>query len=133
MNRTWIGAVFLAVAGCHGVTTLPLSSTNCNSADARAPVISASNYDQSCKTDKDCTSVGEGNACDPCSWCPAAAINVSALSKYESDIADGPAGSLDMNGNCNCFGVADPMCCSGTCNVSLSGCPAGGGPDAGSD
>jgi hypothetical protein len=50
--------------------------------------IHASNYDQTCLTNSDCVLVVEGYACGSCSACaPLAAINSSAVSRYEADVA----------------------------------------------
>lgn len=61
-------------------------------ADATAPIIQASDYDQSCAGDSECVEVQVGDACScdfSCALSPAA-INMSALPQYKADVAKVP-------------------------------------------
>ncbi len=106
--------------------------------DASIKLIQASDYDQSCTVDSDCRYIAEGNACTPCAFdCSfAAAINVSALAQYNSDVANTPAVSPEFNGrDCvsGCPSVFGPCCVGGKCQTSpTSQCPAAAA-DAGDD
>jgi hypothetical protein len=96
--------------------------------DATVKLIQASDYDQSCTVDTDCLLISVGNACVPCAFsCPSgAAINVSAQSKYRSDIANTPAVCP-----ANCPNEPDPCCVGGKCQASTTGqCPAADAGDA---
>ena len=85
-------------------------------------VIHASDYDQSCGSDGDCLSVGEGNACDePCAFeCPMATINASSLAAYNADVGRTPA--AHVTSRCNCPSMAGgPGCClGGVCQPFLT-------------
>lgn len=72
--------------------------------------ISASSYDQACKSDSDCVAVYQGSACSAC-YCPNAAINAAAVTKYRSDFA-----ALDpTTGICSCPVIPTPTCQAGVC------------------
>jgi hypothetical protein len=81
--------------------------------------ISASNYEQSCSTDEDCTMIGEGNSCSLCGFIPAG-ISVHALAKYLADVAGttayltGGRFASERSG-----GAGKPCCIAGTCQVGF--------------
>ena len=97
--------------------------------DAGVKLIQASDYDQSCKVDTDCRSIGEGNACVPCAFACGlgAAINVSALAQYNSDVANTPAVAVKFGGlicASACAEAFGPCCVGGRCQTSTtSQCP----------
>jgi hypothetical protein len=81
-------------------------------ADATAPIIQASDYDQSCAVDSDCVGVRVGNGCTCEISCetatsPGAAINMDALPQYTADFAKFP------HVFCNCP-PPPPPCADGT-------------------
>jgi hypothetical protein len=86
--------------------------------DAATQDITASNYDQSCRTDSDCVAIAEGNFCDPGAnnGCTNAAINKSALAQYRADLAKTQAAV--------CYGLSGcplevaPCCRSGVCGTN---------------
>jgi hypothetical protein len=98
--------------------------------DTSVKLIQASDYDQSCTVDTDCRYIAEGNACTPCAFdCSyAAAINVSALTQYYSDVANTPAVAPEFNGRTcasGCPSALGPCCVGGKCQTSpTSQCPA---------
>lgn len=118
--RSLVGltALLTAIAGCtstgsnpgalddaamtpDGQSDVSLDDSRPNACiDASIKLIQASDYDQSCTVDSDCRYIAEGNACTPCAFdCSfAAAINVSALAQYNSDVANTPAVSPEFNG-----------------------------------
>ena len=105
----------------HGVS-FPLPGNDCVQ-------IRASDYDQTCTSDPECIGVLVGNSCDIevlCSpACPTAAINLRALPKYASDIADAMALlSAGLLGTpCGaCSEPLTPCCVANTCQVG-SQCP----------
>jgi hypothetical protein len=104
--------------------------------DASVKLIQASDYDQSCTVDTDCRSVAEGNACVPCAFACGlgAAINVSALAQYNSDVANTPAVAAKFGGQICASACAEafgPCCVGGKCQTSTtSQCP-GAAKDAG--
>lgn len=76
--------------------------------------IHASNYDQTCRSDNDCVLVVEGYACAACSVCaPSSAINLSAVSKYEADVAKIVAPAMGGGGCAPCCGPILLACCQG--------------------
>jgi len=80
--------------------------------------ISASDYDQSCTVDSDCTAVAVGDACQtgsPHCWCPGAAISVSARAQYDSDVA-----KFNPKNVCDCIALFSPCCVSGKCHADSS-------------
>jgi hypothetical protein len=80
-------------------------------ADAQAcGVIRASDYDKSCNTAADCTSVFEGNTCTVQCACPNATINQTALAGYHPLL---PGGSL----TCPCPLLGVPSCVGGVCTM----------------
>jgi hypothetical protein len=98
--------------------------------DASVKRIQASDYDQSCTVDTDCRLIAVGNACTPCAFdCSfGAAINVSALAQYNSDVANTPAVAAEFNGQTcasGCPAAFGPCCVGGKCQASTtSQCPA---------
>jgi hypothetical protein len=92
-------------------------------ADATAPIIQASDYDQSCAVDSDCVEVHGGNGCTcevSCETSPAA-INMGALPQYAADFAKFP------HVFCNCLppappcaneGFVGPHCVGGMCQFT---------------
>lgn len=79
--------------------------------------IHASDYDQSCKVDADCTSVSEGLvACYACLLeCQTGVINVNELSRYRSDLDKLPS-PPSGEGRCNCPSITTPCCVDGQCH-----------------
>jgi hypothetical protein len=104
-------SVFADGAGCSS------STDACSGASAK--LIQASDYDQSCKVDTDCQPIAVGNVCeDSPRSCPSIdAINVSALARYNSDVANTPAASLDFS---ECAASAVFACCGrdGFCHMN---------------
>jgi hypothetical protein len=109
-----------------------------NVCDPNARVIRASNYDQTCAVDTDCTFILAGSTCDACNFrCPTAAINVNALPQYSSDTA-----SLVSAANALCSSSCPSgwaCCLGGTCQFFGGGesppCPNPGAQpvDSGAD
>jgi hypothetical protein len=94
------------------------SGSNACIGDASVKLIQASDYDQSCKVDTDCQEIAEGNACVPCAFgCPlGGAINVGAMARYNSDVANTPA----IGQGCPvvpCIATVFPCCIGGKCQV----------------
>jgi hypothetical protein len=96
-------------------------------ADATAPIIQASDYDQSCAVDSDCAEVYVGDACSCELSCGAisAAINKGALAQYTADVAK-------FRMPCQCpptpppctvetYPGPGPFCVGGVCQIVL--CP----------
>jgi hypothetical protein len=74
-------------------------------ADASAPIIQASDYDQSCAVESDCAEVLVGNGCTCEISCGTpGAINMSALPQYTADFAKFP------HVFCNCPPPPPPPC-----------------------
>jgi hypothetical protein len=98
---------------------------------AACGVIRASDYDQSCNTVQDCTSVFEGDTCKSQCACQNATINKAALDQYHPIFAG--TGYV-----CPCPMLGMPSCIGGICTMCPpAGCPAKDGGtaafDAGSD
>jgi hypothetical protein len=87
----------------------------CTNAAPACGVIRASDYDQSCKSAQDCTTIFEGDTCTSQCACPNATINKMALASYHPVFVG--------TGVCNCGREAAPSCVSGVC-CPASGCPA---------
>jgi hypothetical protein len=111
----------------------------CLSGLCTAPPVQAANYDQACTVDSDCVAVAEGNPCMACGLgCTSGAtINVGALAKYRSDIANTPAALSVADGGCldTCGTVSGrsdygPFCCSGMCHVGGPCVPVDAGAEA---
>jgi hypothetical protein len=125
------GAVDRAAMTPDAQSDVSLGDSGLNACiDASIKLIQASDYDQSCVENIDCGYIAEGNACTPCAFdCTfAAAINVSALPQYYSDIANTPAVAPEFNGRTcasGCPGAAFAPCCvGGKCQTSTTGqCP----------
>ncbi len=85
--------------------------------DANTQPIQSSNYDQSCQTDGDCIAVAEGNLCVPsATFCPlSGAINKSAYTRYQADVAKTNAAICGAVGSCGAS--LGPCCRSGTCQT----------------
>jgi hypothetical protein len=87
-------------------------------------VIRAADYDQSCATSADCTSVFEGDTCSAgvttgtvyCA-CPNATINQKALAGYHPVFVGGSV-------VCPCPMIGTPSCIGGVCRI----CPGDGCP-----
>jgi hypothetical protein len=91
--------------------------------DASAQLIQASNYDQSCTTDKECVAVAEGDFCSPGAGnCGNAAINMSSYAQYQADVAKTRAASCYAPGSCG--GGAGPCCSAGKCLLGSQCAPA---------
>jgi hypothetical protein len=84
--------------------------------------IHASNYDQTCQTDNDCLLVVEGYACASCSVCaPLSAVNRSAISQYEADVAKIVGPTMGGGGCAPCCGPILLGCCQGgRCHTDTS-------------
>jgi len=83
--------------------------------DPRCQIL-ASNYDQSCTFDSDCTPVAEGNACIGGCHCPAgAAINRSSLAQFQNDWSRLAAPSA---GFCGCPASFPGCCVQGKCQAT---------------
>jgi hypothetical protein len=93
----------------------PATDTPCT--DANVQIITASSYDQSCQQDSDCVGISEGNACEACVVaCPGvAAINVSALGRYQADIAATYGDHETATCNCPAAAGSTPCCIAGMC------------------
>jgi hypothetical protein len=93
------------------------NSSSCGNPDAQ--FIQASDYDQSCATDSDCVPIAAGDFCHPNPGCSNAAINKSALARYQADIAKTyGAGSCTALSSC---GFSQGPCCrQGTCLMNLA-------------
>jgi len=77
------------------------SAMNVSCPDPEVQLIKASNYDQSCVADSDCVAVAVGNFCIPGAGnCANAAINKSAQTRYQSDVANTNAAFCSAPGNC---------------------------------
>jgi hypothetical protein len=104
---------------------------HCTGAD-----IVASNYNQMCRTDSDCTVVGEGQSCKPCSlaYGPFGAISVSAVAQYIADYRNTPGGR-EPPGSCpsapGCVRTTNyNACCrGGGCRVGIACLDDGGASD----
>jgi hypothetical protein len=89
--------------------------------DANIQTVSASAYDQSCRTAADCVGVGEGNACYPCVLaCATAAINSAAKSRYDADVAKTSGAAHVRSVTCNCPAQFAPCCIQGKCHADLA-------------
>jgi hypothetical protein len=74
--------------------------------------ISASDYDQTCAKDSDCTGVTDGNLCSHiCTNCIDATINVRAVAQYNADFAK----KVSEPGVCPCPLGPTPVCNAGKC------------------
>jgi len=108
------------------------SAMNVSCPDPEVQLIKASNYDQSCVADSDCVAVAAGNFCIPGAGnCANAAINKSAQTRYQSDVANTNAAFCSAPGNCATFACGTspgPWCLNGTCEIDT--CPP---DDAGTD
>jgi hypothetical protein len=148
MGLVGVAALLTAIAGCTSTGSNPgavdgaamtpdaqsdvsLEDSGPNACiDASVKLIQASDYDQSCTVDTDCRYIAEGNACTPCAFdCSfGAAINVSALAQYNSDVANTPAVAAEFNGRTcasGCPAAFGPCCVGGKCQTSTtSQCPA---------
>jgi hypothetical protein len=86
----------------------------CDEVDGGAPCtagsIQASQFDQTCNGDADCTGVYQGSLCSMC-FCPNAAINQKALQAYQSDFTPGGPST------CFCPAFPAPVCTNGVCTV----------------
>lgn len=157
----WVGAaVFIAlacsglIAACDGQTSATAdgpaadasltaanrvsgdganSADQASDADAAACIILASNYDQPCTVDADCTGAHMGDYCSvPTSpygdlLCPQSPISVAALPRYRADVSRTPLGQAILTRmflGSSCGGAQAPVyCCrQGTCQ--------GGDPNA---
>ena len=83
--------------------------------------ISASNYDQSCAVDSDCTMITSGDYCSKICLCGGSAINVGAVAQFDADFAKTPIGSGALD-PLECFcPLEGPACCrAGACTTSCS-------------
>jgi hypothetical protein len=122
-----------AIACCIGKLCMYGLSVSVDSCvDASAQIITASSYDQSCQKDSDCVAIEEGNFCQPGAnnGCTNAAINKTALPRYQADLANTTAGV--------CYGLAGcpaefgPCCQNGVCAVNGQ-CSNVTAPDASAD
>jgi hypothetical protein len=81
-------------------------------------MILASNYDQSCTLDTDCTIVTSGDYCISYPRCGGSAINVGALAKFNEDVSKTPyeTGAVGFAGG-TCGFLGYPCCLDGTCGA----------------
>lgn len=91
--------------------------------DSAACTFLASNYDQSCTTDTDCTEVSSGDYCSTsvCLNCGGSPISVAGAALFNADISNTPRGSGAIPPpNCSCpSSIPIPPCCvAGTCHVA---------------
>ncbi len=95
------------------------SATSDAAIESPACMISASNYDQSCTADSDCTLVSQGNYCDGKSCqCLNGAVNAGAVPRYAADIGKTPVGSGAVVALvCPCIPPIGPCCRSGACTT----------------
>jgi len=110
-----------------GDTATVDSSTNANDgnstdsspgieADSASCMILASNYDQSCTVDTDCTEVSSGDYCSGDCICGGSTINVGSLANFNEDVSKTPLDSGALgNFSCNCPGEVSPCCLGGKC------------------
>jgi hypothetical protein len=98
--------------------------------------VRASDYDQSCSADTDCVAISANDSCRLCGLgCTNDAIRVSALARYQSDIAQTTAVLSGRRLACagDCVVNPPPCCIGGKCQVGLQCLRAASMPDAGSD
>jgi hypothetical protein len=89
------------------------------------PILTLTDYDQSCSADADCIVVAEGDVC--CCGGTSVAINQKELGRYRTD-RDNTLKQGCASGCTEACSSAPPAACQfGTCVV----CPYGGCPDAG--
>ena len=92
--------------------------------EQRAPIIQASDYDQSCAVDSDCIEVHVGNRCSCVLSCQTdpAAINKGALRQFTADVSK--LASVFCNcapeppGPCPDDAYVGPQCVGGTCQFA---------------
>lgn len=85
--------------------------------------IRASDYDQTCSKDTDCTETFEGIIQSGACHCPNAAINQKASDTYQADFyAKRPTGFFLYQCDCSCFGA--PVCQAGVCTLLACGVTA---------
>ncbi len=75
--------------------------------------IKASDYDQTCTTDTDCTTVYEGDLCAQSCQCPNAAINMDVTAQYEADFEK----KVSVPEGCPCPSGPSPRCNAGVCQL----------------
>jgi hypothetical protein len=94
-----------------------------------APVIKATDYDQTCNVASDCAVIDEGSSC--CYGCGNAAINKKDLTRYQADLAkrrNACAGAQCPAYDC---AISNPACTAGKCAICRTlSCD---GTDAGAD
>lgn len=141
---TWMRAAALALAltasGCGGALATPPGSdggsphpastatgsgttetvgttgteTGMNTANC---LISASNYDQSCTFDGDCTIVATGNFCAADAFECDESINAAATTQYQADAFMTPLGSGALGVGFGCTASVPPCCRRGQCTT----------------
>lgn len=87
-------------------------------------VVLASDYDQSCTYDSDCTEVGQVSACPAgaCDGCASAAVNNSAAAAYQSALSSALSG---VSGLCNCpCDAGFAVCRAGKCQAAYCDPPS---------
>jgi hypothetical protein len=95
----------------------PIDAAQCTDANA---MIQASSFDQTCQTNEDCITIGEGNVCNVCSLaCPTATINVGARAQYLAAFANTPAGGATAGVVCACPTFSSPCCLGGQCRLGI--------------
>jgi hypothetical protein len=98
--------------------------------DANVQLILASNYDQSCQTDSDCVAAGGGNFClAGAGNCPSSAINKSAYSQYQADVAKTNASICRAFSSCG--NESGPCCRNGLCQMGTECSDSASPPDGG--
>jgi len=102
-------------------------------ADSAACIILASNYDQPCTVDSDCTGVHTGDYCSvPTSpygplLCPQSPISVAALPRYRADVSQTPLGQailtrMFVGSSCGAARAPVYCCRQGTCQGGPGAC-----------
>jgi len=113
-------SITLALGACGGKTAgSPIAAS-----DTAACMIVASNYDQSCEVDTDCSTVSVGDYCVAGCLCDVSAISKTALAQFQADVAKTPVGSGAVQElPCSCPGQFGLCCRQGQC-VTGSECLA---------
>jgi hypothetical protein len=87
--------------------------SGCASNSNMCGTIKASDYDQTCVIDADCTAVTEGDMCTGCTNCPNASISVRAEAQYEGDLKE----KVSAQRICACATGPAARCKAGVCTL----------------
>ncbi|MGO9838206.1 MAG: hypothetical protein ACLP1X_28840 [Polyangiaceae bacterium] len=106
--------------GCGGTTT-GSGAADASSGSEPCSVVLASDYDQSCTVDTDCTLVGEVPSCpaEACDGCTLWAINKGAITHYMTAFSQAFA-SVPSGTGCGCIAEDGPCCRGGQCTAMCS-------------